>query len=243
METSGPEPGGSESAEGSGTTAGRSPRTSPAGRMFVDAGGAFSFFDAVFAVAMTLLVTTIAPGPDAWTSWSSLWNSIGDQLTAFALSFLLIGVYWWTNRRFLTSLRGITPRLVFLNLLMLAFVVLLPVSTNAMGERSTAADEVATVVYALNIAAISSISVIEYLVARHQRLLDPAPDRRQSIISVVDGALVPVVFLVSIPIAVWVSPDVARWSWISLLVLGPISGRIERRSRTGAEATARASTA
>lgn len=199
--------------------------------MFVDSGGAFSFFDAVFAVAMTLLVTTIVPGAEAWTSWSSLWDAVGGQLTAFALSFVLIGVYWWTNRKFLTSLRGISPRLVFLNLVMLAFVVLLPVSTNALGDGDVAGGEVATVVYAINIAAISSIAVVEYLVARSEGLLDPHPTRRQTVVRVADGLLVPVVFLASIAITIGVSPDAGRWTWIALLVLGPISGRLDKRAR------------
>lgn len=234
MDSTGTTPGGTAEGAADGTAgqgAADTTRRSAAGRMFLDSGGAFSFFDNVFAVAMTLLVTTITPTASAWRSWSTLWEDSGNQLTAFAISFLLIAVYWWANRKFLSSLRAISPRMVFCNLVMLAFVVLLPVSTNALGEGSINTTGVATVVYAINIAAISTMMVVEFLVARAEDLLDPMPSSRLVVLEVLDGMLAPVVFLVSIPITILVSPYWGRWTWAALFVLGPMSGRRLRAAR------------
>ena len=63
-----------------------------------------SFFDAIFALSMTLLVTTLNPGPDAWVSWSALWDAVGFQFVAFIISFAVVGFYWWSNHRFVAGL-------------------------------------------------------------------------------------------------------------------------------------------
>lgn len=200
-------------------------------RMFIDSGGAFSFFDATFAVALTLLVTSLAPTVSAWESWSALWDESGMPLIAFALSFLLISVYWWNNRMFLSGLRGIPPRIVFLQMVMLAFVVLLPVTTNALGEVSANADEIPTILYAINIAMISMVMALEYLAARAEGVLEPIPSSRTVRIEMTDRLIVPAVFLASIPIALFLSPSLARWSWASLVVLSRLTGLRVRRNR------------
>ena len=193
--------------------------------LFVDRNGTFSFFDAIFAVAMTLLVTTISVPDDAWSTWSGLWNASSNQLQAFVLSFVIVGSYWWQDRRFLTRLRGLTPQIVFVNMVLLAFVVLLPFTTNALADSSGHGGVVVTVVYSIHIAAISLSMFALYLVARSQRLLAPMPSRQGHLRQMVDGLLVPAVFLGSIPITVLVDPGIGRWSWISLLVLAPAVGR------------------
>jgi hypothetical protein len=49
------------------------------------------------------------------------------------------------------------------------------------------------------------------------------------------SAVLPVIFLVSIPIAYLVSPGVAQWSWVLIAVLIPVVRRITR-PRTSASA-------
>lgn len=197
---------------------------------FIESGGAFSFFDAIFAVAMTLLVTTITPPAGAWDSFADLWDAAGAQFQAFVLSFLIIGLYWWNNRRFLGALRGITPRTVLVTMVMLAFVVLLPVTTNALGDTVAGSGRVTTVVYAVNIAAIATMRIAQLVVAHRQGLMVPTLSERAFRIRVLDESVTPIVFLVSIPIALSVSVSAGRWTWASLLVLAPLTGRLAERA-------------
>ncbi len=44
-------------------------------------------------------------------------------------------------------------------------------------------------------------------------------------------AVAPVVFLISIPIALFVSPAAAEYSWLLLLLTGPVAHRLDRRGR------------
>jgi len=54
-------------------------------------------------------------------------------------------------------------------------------------------------------------------------------------------SVVTVVFLVSIPIAVFVSGAAARWSWMSLAILAPLSAREAVGRRTGIDRVAASS--
>ena len=197
---------------------------------FIETGGAFSFFDAIYAVAMTLLVTTITPPPSSWASFGDLWDAAGNQFQAFVLSFAIIGLYWWANRRFLGALRGITPPIVLVTMVMLGFVVLLPVATNALGDTTGGAGRVTTIVYAVNIAAIAIARVAQLVVAHRQQLMVPVLGARAFRIRVIDESITPLVFLLSIPITLVWSGAVGRWSWATLAVLAPLSGRWAARA-------------
>jgi hypothetical protein len=53
---------------------------------------------------------------------------------------------------------------------------------------------------------------------------------RQTRWALLDAAILPVVFLGSIPVAYLVSPDWAQRCWIILAVIYPVVGRLEQRS-------------
>lgn len=194
-------------------------------------GRTLSFFDATFALSMTLLVTTIDPGPDAWGSWGALWDAVGYQLIAFAISFALVASYWWGNHRFVASLETLSPALIVANVTMLGFVALLPFSTDALGNEGRSPVEIATVVYAANVAIVSGMATVLYRLARRDRLFRNPPTRSEARRAYVDQSLPTAVFLLSIPVAVLVSGEVARWSWLSLAVLSPVVGRWTDRER------------
>ena len=185
----------------------------------------FGFFDATFAVAMTLLVTTLDAPPGAFDTWRSLWDTMGFQFAAFAISFALVASYWWGNHRFVSSLVALSPAVILTNLVMLGFVALIPFTTEALGDKAANDAEVATIVYAVNIAIVSSIPVLLHVYARRDGLFRVVPSVEEVRLKAIDLCLPTVVFLVSIPIAVLWSPEAARWSWLSLAVLGPMVGK------------------
>jgi uncharacterized membrane protein len=57
---------------------------------------AIAFFDATYAVALTLLVTTleIDNRPSAFTSLSALDRAVGAQFVAFAIAFAVARISW-----------------------------------------------------------------------------------------------------------------------------------------------------
>jgi uncharacterized membrane protein len=99
-----------------------------------------AFSDGVFAVAITLLalnLTVAGPGHGA------LWGQLGTRWPAFAayvISFFTIGIVWVNHHVLVRSITVVTRTLLFLNLLLLLFVVVIPFATGVAAEYLTAKD-------------------------------------------------------------------------------------------------------
>jgi uncharacterized membrane protein len=118
------------------------------GRLRVDL-----FSDAVFAVAITLLVLNL---PLTGAS-GSLWGALADRwpaFAAFAISFVLIGCLWVSHFRLFRLIDGVDGPLLFLNLAVLFFVVLLPFSSSTLATfvtRSGTQSHLAAALFAGNL--------------------------------------------------------------------------------------------
>ena len=96
-----------------------------------------AFSDGVFAVAITLLALNLAvPGPGhgaLLTQLLSQWPS----LVAYLISFFTIGVIWVNHHAVIRSVKAVDRTLLFINLVLLLFVVVIPAATNMMAEYLT----------------------------------------------------------------------------------------------------------
>jgi uncharacterized membrane protein len=192
---------------------------------------ALAFFDGTYAVALTLLVTTLdgTDVPGAWADLAALWAAIGTEIMAFFLAFAIVAFYWRANHAFIGRLHHLSGRLITVNLVLLAFVVLLPFSTDALGEHQ---EPLATAVFAVNVAVISSTEAVMYLLAWRNGLPTAPPSPRRMRLELVPQLVPPALFLASIPVAYLVSSSAARLSWLALFVLGPVVGiLVKRRAR------------
>jgi uncharacterized membrane protein len=75
------------------------------------------FSDAIFAIAITLLVLDLKLAPDS--HGVIIWDEIGPKLFAFALSFFVIGIYWLNHHQLFGALRTEDGALRWVNLLFL----------------------------------------------------------------------------------------------------------------------------
>jgi uncharacterized membrane protein len=95
----------------------------------VDRGRLEAFSDGVFAVAITLLVFNLAvplPGQGALgQQLASHWPSFA----AYGVSFLTIGIIWVNHHALFRNFAAVDRALLFLNLLLLFFVVTIPFAT------------------------------------------------------------------------------------------------------------------
>ena len=178
--------------------------------------------DGVFAIAMTLLVVTIG---EPVVSDARIGHEIArlmPQITAFFLSFAVIGRYWLAHHEFLSVLTAVNERLLWSNLVYLALVAFLPFTTGLLGDYSSVGEVVA--IYALNVAAISFMEVVMFVVAHKGGLVErPLPDDVYRY-AVLESLLPVAVFLVSIPLA-FLHHYAAFACWASLLLLEPIAAR------------------
>lgn len=193
---------------------------------------AFTFFDAVYAFALTLLIVNIDP-PEA-SAWADLWTWLGGglgwQLFGFLVSFVVIAVFWRTNHRLSSGFTGMTPGVITANIVALGFVVFVPFSTQGISDPETADQPLAVAVYAVNIAAAVLAQSAIFVVARRDGLLAHPLPRRADTVRFIDTATTPAIFVLSVVVAYVWGADWARWTWALLLVVGPVSGHLASRA-------------
>ena len=97
-----------------------------------------SLSDALFAIAMTLLVLEIhVPAPAAVHTERELWRALAGQsprLITYLLSFVTLGVYWVGQQTQLNHLRRADRDLAWQHLAFLAAVAFMPVSTELLAQ-------------------------------------------------------------------------------------------------------------
>ncbi len=92
-----------------------------------------TFSDGVFAIAITLLVLTIAQPVDYRTLTHQLverWPS----LAAYVVSFVVIGIMWVNHHTVFSHLRLIDRGFFYWNLFLLMTIVFIPYPTEVFGE-------------------------------------------------------------------------------------------------------------
>src|SRR5690606_9389914 len=94
------------------------------------------FSDAVFAIAITLLVIDIKIPYHADLTNRDLVLAFGEKLPAlivFFISFFFIGGYWIIHHKMFGCVSRFDTRLIWLNLVFLLSIVLLPLTTSVFG--------------------------------------------------------------------------------------------------------------
>ncbi len=134
--------------------------------------GAFS--DGVFAIAITLLVLQLEVRPGIGST-PEFWRALGDQtanLISFAISFAVIGRLWYLHHRFMQMVREFDPRLIALNLLYLFFIVLIPFTSELVGDYGLEVPMV-TVIYTGNVALVTLVASLMYRRSFTEQLVHP----------------------------------------------------------------------
>lgn len=182
-----------------------------------------AFSDGVFAIAITLLVLNleIAKGLSGSEVADALWGE-RSNLLACAISFAVIGRFWIVHHHFFGEVTAFDGRLLGLNLLYLGCIVLIPFSSEVLGEYG--GETAAVVLYSANLVAVILVGQLMAADANRAGLTtaDAKTRREGSIRSMYIAA----VFLLSIPVA-FVAPTVAPYMWL-VLFLDP-AGRLARR--------------
>jgi uncharacterized membrane protein len=129
-----------------------------------------AFSDGVFAIAITLLVLQInlpESLPAGENVGDAFWDQQGDLL-AYALSFAVIGRLWLVHHRFFGEVTGFDGRLMGLNLVYLGLVVLIPFSSEVLGDYGDTTAGV--ILYAANLALTNLVGGLMFLYAARSGL-------------------------------------------------------------------------
>ena len=101
-----------------------------------------AFSDGVFAVAITLLaLNLVVAGPGHGVSLARQLGSHWPAFVAYVISFFTIGIIWVNHHGLLRSVKSVDRTLLFLNLVLLLFVVLIPFATATMADYRLTNDQ------------------------------------------------------------------------------------------------------
>jgi TMEM175 potassium channel family protein len=181
------------------------------------------FSDAVFAIAMTLLVVGIGVPHVADSKLRDALSGRDAEIFSFFLSFVVIGFFWLAHHRFVARLVAVDRRFMQINLLYLAAIAFTPFPTAIVGIYG--GDEPAGVVlYAVTLGAASFLEAALLWHAQHEGLLR-ARMRDDVFRGNMAASLAPVVvFAISIPIAYFAT----SWGLLSWLLIFPLEWCIGR---------------
>lgn len=178
--------------------------------------------DGVFAIAITLLVLEITPLipahlPNTELPGLLLSADLWRAIASYALSFIILSVYWMTHQRIFHYIKRSDNTLIWLNVLFLLCVAFLPVPTKVIGLYG---DQQAAVVFyigSLTVAGLFIILLWWYATSNH-RLVDKNLDESLIRHHMQRALIAPLIFVLSISLTFF-HPYLAEVSWLLIFVV------------------------
>jgi len=191
-----------------------------------------AFVDAVVAIAMTLLILPLLENVAEFAredkSALDYVQQEGAQLFSFALSFLIIAVFWMSHHRVFDRVERSTTLLVWLQIGWMFTIVWLPVATAMLGSMD--ADAMQKLLYIGGLLVSSLLMLVTRLYLRaypELHRMDPASLRHGIIAEVVLSAM----FAIALVVAVYV-PDIGYAAMFLLVLSGPVQAILARAGDT-----------
>ena len=141
-----------------------------------------AFSDGVFAVAITLLALDLTVEGPGGGRLSHQLSEKGPAFLGYLISFFMIGIIWVNHHALIRSIIKVDRRLLFINLVLLMFVVLIPFTTATEADYFPHNDDsaqLAMVLYAGVFLGMSAgfTAIFEWTL-HGQRVYQPLPPER-----------------------------------------------------------------
>jgi uncharacterized membrane protein len=174
------------------------------GRYHISKSRVEALVDGIFAFAMTLLVVTLSvpvlSKEQAATELPARIAAMEPEFWMFFIAFFVLASFWLGHHRHFHIVRTVDSAVVRINLLILAFIVLFPFSTNISGDYDTS--WIAVVLFHLNLMIIGILFFIHwYYLTHHPRLLTAPPSQREVDCGLLLSLMVPCTALAGIALA------------------------------------------
>jgi uncharacterized membrane protein len=130
-----------------------------------------NIIDAIYAFSMTLLVTTISipskyEHPEIVAPVHKIILNVLPDLLHFFIAFIILALFWYFEHQRFRHLTHLDRPLVCLNITSLAFVCLLPFTTNVAGDYPL--DMFGAIIFELNILVIGLIAFVQWIYIRNR---------------------------------------------------------------------------
>ena len=200
---------------------------------FIEYDRVLFFSDAIFAIAITLLAVELRrPPAGVGTGKAGLFTGgVGNSLLGFGISFAVIGLFWLGHHGLFRYIVALDRPLIGLNLLFLGTIAFLPYPTQVLADYGDRPSVVIFYAACAGVAGLAEGAIWVYAAARPE-LVDPSAQSVRLLFTL-RVARIPVVFAISIPVAL-VSPNLAQYTWILILVFGLAINRFVPSPQPGA---------
>jgi uncharacterized membrane protein len=178
------------------------------------------FSDAVFAIAITILILDIRLPAGAETAGSRellrMLASLWPEYLAYFISFWVIGLSWISHHRKFHYIQRIDNSLLTLNLLMLMLIAFIPFPTAVLSKNTSFT---ASAFYAVTMILVSLSGILLWWHAvRNHRLVDSKLDSSHIRMEVTLPLATIAIFVLSIGIAA-IDAGLARLCWLLIFPL------------------------
>ena len=196
-----------------------------------------AFSDGVFAIAITLLVLTIAQ-PSSYKNLGHDLASKWPSLAAFVVSFAIIGIMWLNHHSVFSHFEHVDRGLIYLNMLLLLTITFLPYPTGVLGQALAKGENARTaaVVYAVVMALNAWVWTALWLYGSSRRqLLRPGFAEEERATATRMFSIGVVLYTLSIGVAFW-SADAFLAVQAALALyyaIDPLTRRPQRLKRGG----------
>jgi uncharacterized membrane protein len=169
-----------------------------------------AFFDAIFAIAMTILVLSLAlPQGHVPSSYMDLFSIMWAQLFHFALSFYILASFWRSHHRLFGAIKSLNEPVIRLNFVILFITCLLPFTTNLVGDYPKNIPAVSA--FHINLLILGLLFWYHWRYAYNTKLISMEPVQYQ--ISVQRHILVPASAIIAL-ILVYFSPSFSSVAYL-----------------------------
>ena len=190
--------------------------------------------DGIFAISMTLLVLTLAL-PEAGKGITEVHNLLvgqSDKFFNYALSFVLLAVFWIRHHQQSHLIKRTDGRHLWINIFFLMFVGLMPFTNSLVGDYPN--DSMAEVSFAINILMLGILLTWNWVYAtNHHRLVDNSLDSRSIALGKKRGLITPIVAVLAIGIA-FIDPRICSFLYLLIPILQQVIQHRHRRMNGGA---------
>lgn len=176
--------------------------------------------DGFFAFSMTLLVLSLAvpviPFAEAPQLLPGILRDMWPQFLFFTIAFFIQASYWLVHHRILRLVQYVDERLIWINLLLLFFIVLIPFSTSISGDYSNVTEAVLFFHFNLLICSLL-LTLLWIYVHRHREELgpdqkEPEPAQYRRLL-IGRGIVVPCIVILAI-IVTFFNPSGSMWCYM-----------------------------
>jgi len=178
---------------------------------FIEYDRVIFFSDAVFAIAITLLAINLRVSHGKHVGSAHDLHGAIQSISGFAISFLVIAIFWMGHHTVFRFITAVDRRLMALNLAFLAVIAFLPYPTSVLSASKLTAS---VIFYATCCALAGLLEAATWIYATRPDAGLADPDAQPvRMLYLVRMLRVPVVFLLSMPVAIK-APREAPFVWL-----------------------------